>query len=471
MGESMKKPQAGMIGLAVMGSNLARNIVRNGFPCAVYNRSYAVTESFMAATDDKGFVPARSLIEFVSSMESPRQIFVMIKAGPAVDLVLEELLPLLEKGDIVLDAGNAFYKDTERRELRCKEFGVYFLGVGVSGGEKGALEGPSIMPGGDKGAWKIVQPVLEKISAKADGACTSYMGSGGAGHFVKTIHNGIEYADMQLICEAYDLLRRSGADDPAKLAALFNEWNDGPLASYLIEITSKILKRKDEDGEFLINKILDRAAQKGTGKWTVEAALDLGLAAPTIAAALDARNFSSRKEERVVANKHLIAEKLSSDLGGEELSDAIREGLFAAKIMVYAQGMQLLSEASKNFTWDLNLSEVARIWRGGCIIRAELLKDVQQAYTRQQDLPNLLFDPEIREKMSGCIGQLRTVVATAIKAGVPVPAFSSAITYYDTLRAAVLPHNLLQAQRDFFGAHTYERIDKKGSFHTEWEED
>jgi len=466
----MEKPQVGMIGLAVMGSNLARNIVRNGFPCAVYNRSYSVTEAFKATNPGDDFVFAKDLDEFVAAMESPRQIFIMIKAGPAVDAVIEQLLPLLSRGDILIDAGNAFYKDTERREEHCKKEGVHFLGVGVSGGEKGALEGPSIMPGGDRAAWKIVQPVFEKISARADGPCTSYMGPGGSGHFVKMVHNGIEYADMQLICEAYDLLRRATTEGPGELADRFTEWNKGHLASYLIEITSTILRKKDKDGQFLIDQILDRAAQKGTGKWTVEAALDLGLATPTIAAALDARNLSSRKEERVFAARQLESGALSADLNDAEFTSAIQDGLYAAKIIVYAQGMHLLSEASTEFGWNMNLSEIARIWRGGCIIRAELLKDIQGAYQRQEDLSNLLFDSVIKEKMNSCLKSLRKVVASAVKVGLPVPAFSSAISFYDTSRAAILPHNLLQAQRDFFGAHTYERVDQSGSFHTEWED-
>lgn len=467
----MEKPRVGMIGLGVMGANLALNIESKGFPCAVFNRSYEVTEEFMKRWSDKQFVAGKTLEAFVAAMESPRQIFIMVKAGSAVDQVIEGLIPLLNKGDIIIDGGNTFFEDTQRREKRCNEAGINFLGVGISGGEEGARHGPSLMPGGPVKAWEIMRPMLTKIAAQADGPCVTYIGPNGAGHLVKTVHNGIEYADMQLIAEAYHMLRDVLGCRPSEFQSIFEEWNKGVLSSFLIEITSKVFKKHDDDGNsFLVDKILDCARQKGTGKWTAQIALDLGVPAPALVAAVDARNLSSLKSERVAASKMLSGPK-PQDFAGDRKAfiSQVHDALYCSKILSYAQGMALLAAASKAHTWDMKLNEIAAIWRGGCIIRAKFLNDIKRAYETNPQLANLVLDPHMKGEIERTLPNLRKVVALAAERGVPVLAFSTSLAYLDSYRTAELPQNLTQAQRDFFGAHTYERKDREGTFHTEWE--
>ena len=472
----MTQPNVGMIGLAVMGSNLARNIESRGFPVAVYNRSGDVTKEFMnkfGTRDGKpaGFVASYTMEEFVKSMKAPRQIFIMIKAGAPTDAVIDQIAPLLDKGDIVIDGGNAFFKDTVRRENKLQAMGLNFLGIGISGGEEGALKGPSLMPGGPRDAWKIVAPLLEKIAAQADGACTNYVGPDGAGHFVKMVHNGIEYGDMQLIAEAYDILRNVVGCKPEELASIFKKWNSGVLSSYLIEITAKIFTKKDPDGAgFLVDKILDKAGQKGTGTWTAQVALDLGISIPTISAAVDARTLSSMKTERLTACKEFKGPEVVDFTGNrEEFITAVHDALYASKIMSYAQGMALIAAASRQWNWDLKLHEIAALWKGGCIIRAKFLDEIRRAFATTPNLSNLLLDGFMKGEVTRCVPNLRKVVGTAVSRGVPAIGFSASLSYFDSYRTADLPQNLTQAQRDFFGAHTYERTDKQGSFHTEWE--
>ncbi len=467
----MEKPRVGMIGLGVMGANLALNIESKGFPCAVFNRSYEVTEEFMKRWSDKKFVAGKTLEAFVAAMESPRQIFIMVKAGAAVDQVIDGLIPLLNKGDIIIDGGNTFFEDTQSREKRCNEAGMNFLGVGISGGEEGARHGPSLMPGGPVKAWDIMKPMLTKIAAQADGPCVTYIGPNGAGHFVKTVHNGIEYADMQLIAEAYHMLRETLGCRPPDFQSIFEEWNKGVLSSFLIEITSKVFKKPDEDGKnFLVDKILDCARQKGTGKWTAQIALDLGVPVPALVAAVDARNLSALKSERVAASKVLSAPN-PQDFNGDHKAfiSQVHDALYCSKILSYAQGMALLAAASNAHTWDLKLNEIAAIWRGGCIIRAKFLNDIKRAYETNPQLANLLLDPHLKGEIERTLPSLRKVVAMAAERGVPVLAFGASLAYLDSYRTADLPQNLTQAQRDFFGAHTYERKDREGTFHTEWE--
>jgi 6-phosphogluconate dehydrogenase len=472
----MSKPSVGMIGLAVMGSNLARNIESRGFPVAVFNRSGDVTREFMkrySSVNGKtaGFVAAYSLEEFVASMTAPRQIFIMIKAGAPTDAVIDQLAPLLDKGDIVIDGGNAFFKDTIRREEKLKAMGLHFLGIGISGGEEGALKGPSLMPGGPKEAWKIVAPLLERIAAHADGPCTNYVGPDGAGHFVKMVHNGIEYGDMQLIAEAYDVLRTVVGCKPEELHSIFSRWNEGPLSSYLIEISAKVFGKRDTDTSgYLVDMILDKAGQKGTGMWTAQVALDLGVSIPTIAAAVDARTLSSLKEERVAAAKEFKGPPAEDFVGDREgYIAAVHDALYASKIMSYAQGMALIQAASTQWNWDLKLHEIAALWKGGCIIRAKFLDEIRRACSSQPAPMNLLLDSFMKAEVTRCIPSLRRVVASAVERGVPVLGFAASLAYFDSYRTADLPQNLTQAQRDFFGAHTYERKDMPGTFHTEWE--
>jgi 6-phosphogluconate dehydrogenase len=465
-----------MIGLAVMGSNLARNIESRGFPVAVFNRSGDVTKEFMAKFGTKdgtstGFVASYSLEDFVKSMAAPRQIFIMIKAGASTDGVIDQLAPLLDKGDIVIDGGNAYFKDTIRREEKLKAMGLNFLGIGISGGEEGALKGPSLMPGGPRDAWQIVAPLLEKIAAQADGACTNYVGPDGAGHFVKMVHNGIEYGDMQLIAEAYDILRNVVGCKPEELKSIFEKWNQGPLASYLIEITAKIFAKKDGDAAgYLVDKILDKAGQKGTGMWTAQVALDLGISIPTISSAVDARVLSSMKDERVSAAREFQGPAVDDFTGNrEEFIAAVHDALYAAKIMSYAQGMALIAAASNQWNWGLKLHEIAALWKGGCIIRAKFLDEIRRAFSSQPAPANLLMDSFMKKEVTRCVPSLRKVVGTAVSRGVPTIGFSASLSYFDSYRTVDLPQNLTQAQRDFFGAHTYERKDKSGHFHTEWE--
>jgi len=472
----MTKPKVGMVGLAVMGSNLARNIESRGFPIAVFNRSGDVTREFMSkfgSRDGKptGFVASYSMEDFVKSMEAPRQIFIMIKAGPPVDAIIDQLVPLLDQGDIIIDGGNAYFKDTIRREDRLTALGLNFLGIGISGGEEGALKGPSLMPGGPKEAWRIVAPLLEGIAAQADGACTNYVGPNGAGHFVKMVHNGIEYGDMQLIAEAYDVLRSVVGCKPEELGQVFARWNEGVLSSYLIEITAKIFTKKDPEGTgFLVDKILDKAGQKGTGTWTAQVALDLGVAIPTISAAVDARILSSMKDERVRAAQEFAGPPVEDFTGDrQELIQAVHDALYCSKIMSYAQGMALLSAASRQWSWDLKLHDIAAMWKGGCIIRARFLDEIRRAFAGQPSLSNLLLDGYMKAEVARCVPNLRRIVSLAAARGVPVIGFAASLAYFDSFRSADVPQNLTQAQRDFFGAHTYERIDRSGSFHTEWE--
>jgi 6-phosphogluconate dehydrogenase len=471
----MTKPNVGMIGLAVMGSNLARNIESRGVPIAVYNRSGDVTKEFMGKFGTRegkptSFVASYALEDFVKSMAAPRQIFIMIKAGAAVDAIIDQLEPLLDKGDIIIDGGNAYFKDTIRREQRLTAVGLNFLGIGISGGEEGALKGPSLMPGGPRDAWKIVAPLLEKIAAVADEPCTNYVGPDGAGHFVKMVHNGIEYGDMQLIAEAYDILRNVVGCKPEELRDIFRTWNEGPLSSYLIEITSKIFDKKDPDGNgYLVDKILDKAGQKGTGTWTAQVALELGISIPTISAAVDARTLSSIKDERLEAAK-VFAGPAPIDFtdSRDAFIKAVHDALYASKIMSYAQGMALIAAASKQWKWDLKLNEIAAMWKGGCIIRAKFLDEIRRAFS-SPGLSNLLLDSFMKAEVNRCIGNLRKVVGASVSRGVPCLGFAASLGYFDSFRTVDLPQNLTQAQRDFFGAHTYERKDRPGSFHTEWE--
>lgn len=472
----MSQPSVGMIGLAVMGSNLARNIESRGFPVAVYNRTGEVTKEFMAkfGTHDgkpAGFVASYTMEDFVKSVKAPRQIFIMVKAGAGTDAVIDQLAPLLDKGDIVIDGGNAYFKDTVRRENKLKAMGLNFLGIGISGGEEGALKGPSLMPGGPRDAWKIVAPLLEKIAAQVDGPCTNYVGPDGAGHFVKMVHNGIEYGDMQLIAEAYDILRNVVGCKPEELASIFSTWNKGVLSSYLIEITAKIFAKKDPEGSgALVDKILDKAGQKGTGTWTAQIALDLGISIPTISSAVDARTLSSMKDERVKASKEFKGPSVEDFTGNrEEFISAVHDALYASKIMSYAQGMNLIAAASKQWNWDLKLHEIAAMWKGGCIIRAKFLDEIRRAFSATPSLSNLLLDSFMKGEVTRCVPNLRRVVGTAVSRGVPVLGFAASLGYFDSYRTALLPQNLTQAQRDYFGAHTYERTDTSGAFHTEWE--
>jgi 6-phosphogluconate dehydrogenase len=460
-----------MIGLGVMGANLARNIESRGYKVSVFDRSPEKNESFKKNFGSGNFYFASDSADLIKSMPGPRTIFTMVPAGAPVDAVIHDLIPLLAKGDTIIDGGNSFFKDTERREKFCLEHGINFLGIGVSGGEEGALHGPSIMPGGPKEGWARIQPVLEAIAAKVDGEpCTAYIGTGGAGHFVKMVHNGIEYGDMQLIAESYDLLKHLGGLQPEALASVYKTWNEGRLNSFLIDITASIFTKADDQGGsgYLVDKILDKAGQKGTGKWTSQTALDAGIAIPTLAAAVDSRCMSALKSERVAAEKKLLPlHDAPKDIDKQELTNLIEHALYSAKILAYAQGMRLIKECSDEFNWGINLSSLAALWRGGCIIRAKFLNEMRKAF-QDTKLPNLILDPEMNKALQAGIPALRKVVALAVNSGIPVPALSSAIGYYDQYRRATLPLNLTQAQRDFFGAHTYERIDKPGVFHTQW---
>ncbi len=464
----------GLIGLGVMGENLVLNMESKGFSVAVFNRTFEVTEKFVAGrAKGKNIKPARTIEEFVDVLKRPRKAMIMVKAGPPVDSVINQLAPLMEKDDVIIDGGNSLFTDTQRR---CKELeakGIHFVGMGVSGGEEGALKGPSLMPGGSRESWEIIAPIFRKIAAQVDGEpCCRYMGPDGAGHYVKMVHNGIEYGDMQLICEAYAILKDVGEMDAPQLADTFAEWNKGELNSYLIEITSKIFRKVDPDtGKPLVDVILDKAGQKGTGIWTLQSAIQQSVVISTINAAVEARVISSRKEERVAASKilpHPKPKKVQDDR--TQLVEAVRNALYASKIVSYAQGMELLSAASSQYKWNLNLGDIATIWRGGCIIRAIFLNRIVEAYQRDPTLHNLLLDRYFTGIIEKTQDNWRVAVSTAVEYGVAVPAFGASLAYFDSYRQARLPSNLLQAQRDFFGAHTYERIDKPGVFHTEWME-
>ncbi|MFW3394777.1 NADP-dependent phosphogluconate dehydrogenase [Enterococcus faecium] len=469
----MSKQQIGVVGMAVMGKNLALNIESRGYSVALFNRTGAKTTAVVEEHPDKNFKATYTIEEFVESIEKPRRILLMVKAGPATDATIQELLPHLDKGDILIDGGNTFFKDTMRRNEELANSGINFIGTGVSGGEEGALKGPSIMPGGQKEAYALVAPILEQISAKAeDGApCVTYIGPNGAGHYVKMVHNGIEYGDMQLIAESYDLMKNILNLSVEEMADIFKEWNQGELDSYLIEITADILTRKDDEGtgKPVVDVILDAAGNKGTGKWTSQSALDLGVPLPLITESVFARYISAYKEERVQASK-ILSRTDDFEFTGDkkELVEKIREALYFSKIMSYAQGFAQLRVASEEFDWDLPFGEIAKIWRAGCIIRARFLQKITDAYDKNPEIENLLLDDYFVEITKKYQQSVRDVVALAVQAGVPVPTFSSAIAYFDSYRAERLPANIIQAQRDYFGAHTYERVDKEGIFHYSW---
>ena len=472
----MTKRTFGVIGLAVMGENLALNVESRGFPIAVYNRTPAKTETFMAErAKDKDVKAAYSLEEFVQTLERPRKILVMVKAGKPVDGVIEQLKPLLEEGDMIIDGGNSLYEDTERRTKDLEATGLGFVGMGVSGGEEGALHGPSLMPGGTKAAYKELEPILTKIAAQVDdGPCVTYIGPRGAGHYVKMVHNGIEYGDMQLIAEAYDVLKNGLGLDNQQLHEVFAQWNTtDELNSFLIEITADIFKYIDKETNLsLVDLILDSAGQKGTGRWTVVTSLELGVPIPTICAAVNARVMSSYKDERVAASKELTGPRGKYDEDAQAFINKVRDALYCSKMCSYAQGMALLSKASAEFDYNLNLPETARIWKGGCIIRAGFLDKIKTAFKENPSLPNLLLAPEFKQTILDRQEAWREVLAVSNKLGIPLPAFSASLDYFDSYRRDRLPQNLTQAQRDYFGAHTYERIDKpRGEFfHAEWTE-
>ena len=466
--------QIGVIGLAVMGSNLARNLARHGYSVALYNRTAAKTEELVAAHGDEGtFVPSAELADFVASLERPRKMIIMVKAGGPTDAVIESLIPLLEEGDIVVDGGNAHYEDTRRREAYLRDKGLHFVGAGISGGEEGALTGPSIMPGGSDESWVTLGPILRSIAAVAEGEpCVTHVGHDGAGHFVKMVHNGIEYADMQLIAEAYDLIRRGTGKTPAEIADVFAEWNRGELESYLIEITAEVLRQVDATtGRPLVDVILDQAGAKGTGAWTVQTALNLGTPVSGIAEAVFARSLSSHPEQRDVSHDLPGATEELSVEDTDAFIEDVRLALYASKIVAYSQGFDEIRAGAAEYDWAIDLGAIAKIWRGGCIIRAQFLNRISDAYVATPDLPVLLTAPYFVDALGRAQDAWRRIVATAATSGIPAPAFSSSLAYYDGLRAERLPAALIQGQRDFFGAHTYKRIDKPGTFHTQWSGD
>ena len=470
----MSKPcDFGLIGLAVMGENLALNVESRGYRVAVYNRTTSVVDDFIAGrAAGKQFVGCHSVEEMVKSLARPRKVMMLIKAGPAVDSVIESLLPILDPGDIIIDGGNTFYADTERRTKYVEERGFLFCGTGVSGGEEGALKGPSMMPGGSIGSWEHVKPIFQAIAAKVgpneDIPCCEWVGPRGAGHYVKMVHNGIEYGDMQLICEAYFLMKEALGLTNDQLYDVFAEWNRGELDSYLIEITRDIFSVKDDDGSFMVDKVMDRAGAKGTGKWMSQLALDLGVPSTLVTEAVYARSLSALKEERVRASKLLQGPQTKYDGDRQEFIGAVRQALYASKIVSYAQGFVQLQAAAAEHDWPLNYGDCAMLWRGGCIIRAVFLDRIKEAFDRDPKLENLLLAPYFHEAVDNAQTAWRHVVATAATLGIPVPAFATALAYYDGYRRDRLPANLLQAQRDYFGAHTYERVDKEGVFHTDW---
>lgn len=472
MGKKMKKNDIGLIGLGVMGENLIMNIESRGYSVSVFNRTYEKTEKFInGSAKNRKITGFKTLEKFVESIEKPRKIMLMVKAGEAVDKTLEALFPLVDQGDILIDGGNSLFSDTIRRTRQVEDKGFLYIGTGVSGGEEGALKGPSIMPGGSQDAYKSIQPVFEAIAAKVnDEPCCSYIGPNGAGHFVKMVHNGIEYGDMQLIAESYFLMKNLLGMTNEEMCEVFTEWNTEELDSYLIGITREILKKKDpESGEYVLDIILDKAGQKGTGKWTSQTALNLGVSAPTIAEAVFARCISAVKQERIHASGILKGpEKQILSVSKKEMIHAISEALYASKICSYAQGFALMREAGEEYGWKLDFGKIAMIWRGGCIIRAQFLEKIKQAYDKDSHLKNLLLDDYFLKGAESRMKSWRLVVSEAVKNGIPIPGFTSALTYYDSYRSPVLWANMIQAQRDYFGAHTYERTDRPGIFHTEW---
>lgn len=470
--------EIGVVGLAVMGSNLARNFAHKGHTVAVYNRSYSKTEALMRDHGTEGnFVPAETIEEFVASLQRPRKAIIMVQAGKATDAVIEQLADAMDDGDIIIDGGNALFTDTIRREAEMAKRNRHFVGAGISGGEEGALNGPAIMPGGPKESWETLGPLLEDIAAKVDGTpCVTHIGPDGAGHFVKMVHNGIEYADMQVIGEAYQLLRYGAGLEPAEIAETFAEWNKGDLDSYLIEITAEVLRQVDAGtGKPLIDVILDAAGQKGTGRWTVKEALDLGTPVTAIGEAVFARALSSSLSQRAAAQDHLPTGTLKTfaDLGTDRdaFVEDIRRALYASKLVAYAQGFDEIKAGSDEHNWGVDPRDLATIWRGGCIIRAKFLNRIREAYDTNPELESLLLDPYFNSELEGLMDSWRRVATYAVALGLPTPVFTSSLSYYDSLRSKRLPAAVIQSQRDFFGAHTYKRVDKDGSYHTLWSGD
>ena len=470
--------QIGVVGMAVMGSNIARNFARNGNTVAVYNRSPEKTRAVIAEHGDEGtFIPSETIEDFVASLERPRRALIMVQAGPATDAVIAQLADLMQPGDIIIDGGNALYTDTIRREKEIRERGLHFVGAGISGGEEGALNGPSIMPGGPAESYESLGPLLDSVAAVVDGVpCVTHIGPDGAGHFVKMVHNGIEYADMQVIGEAYHLLRYAAGMEPAEIAETFREWNSGDLDSYLIEITAEVLAQVDaETGKPLVDVIVDAAGQKGTGRWTVKAALDLGVPVTGIGEAVFARALSGAIAQREATVPALPSGELTTldalGVDKEGFVEDVRRALYASKLIAYAQGFDEIKAGSDEYGWDVDPRDLATIWRGGCIIRAKFLDRIREAYDANPDVESLLLDPYFKNEMGGLLDAWRRVVVAATQLGLPVPVFSSSLSYYDSLRAERLPAAVIQGQRDFFGAHTYRRVDREGSFHTLWSGD
>jgi len=469
--------QIGVVGLAVMGSNIARNFARHDYTVAVYNRSTEKTDAFMAEYGKDGdFIPSTTIKEFVASLERPRRALIMVQAGEATDAVIAQLADAMDKGDIIIDGGNSLFTDTIRREADMSARGLHFVGAGISGGEEGALNGPSIMPGGPAESYESLGPLLESIAAHVDDVpCCTHIGPNGAGHFVKMVHNGIEYADMQVIGEAYHLLRYAAHMTPAEIAEVFREWNTGDLDSYLVEITAEVLSQVDaETGKPLIDVIVDQAGQKGTGRWTVKAALDLGIPTTGIGEAVFARALSGAADQRAATEGQLptgdIADGVSDDERPELIED-VRRALYASKLVAYAQGFDEIKAGSEEYGWDIDPRDLATIWRDGCIIRAKFLNRIVDAYNTNPDVESLLLDPYFKNEMGDLINSWRRVVIAATQTGLPIPVFASSLSYYDSLRADRLPAALIQGQRDYFGAHTYQRVDKPGTFHTQWSGD
>lgn len=475
MTEKTELAHIGVVGLAVMGSNLARNFAHNGNTVAVYNRSPEKTHKLIEEHGSEGnFIPSETVEDFVASLARPRKAIIMVQAGKATDAVIDQLAAAMDEGDIIIDGGNALYTDTIRREKEVAAKGKHFVGAGISGGEEGALNGPSIMPGGPAESWKTLGPILESIAAKVDGTpCVIHIGPDGAGHFVKMVHNGIEYADMQVIGEAYQLLRYGAGLEPAEIAAVFKEWNSGDLDSYLIEITAEVLAQTDpETGKPLVDVIVDAAGQKGTGRWTAINGLELGVPVTAIAEAVFARALSSATEQRAAAQEgELPAGVIETDVDKQAFIEDVRQALYASKLIAYSQGFDEIKAGSEQFGWDVDPRDLATIWRGGCIIRAKFLDRIREAYDTNPQLPALILDPYFKGELSELIAPWRRVVVTATQLGLPVPVFASSLSYYDSLRAERLPAALIQGQRDFFGAHTFKRVDKEGTFHIEWSAD
>ncbi|WP_166878414.1 MULTISPECIES: NADP-dependent phosphogluconate dehydrogenase [unclassified Salinibacterium] len=464
----------GVVGLAVMGSNLARNLAsREGNTVAVYNRTWERTDTLITEHPEAGFVPSKTIGEFAASLAKPRTAIIMVQAGRGTDAVIDQLVEAFEPGDIIVDGGNALFTDTIRREKAVRETGINFVGAGISGGEEGALNGPSIMPGGSKEAWQTLGPILKSIAAIAEGEpCVTHVGTDGAGHFVKMVHNGIEYADMQLIAEAYDLIRRGTGKSPAEIADVFAEWNKGELESYLIEITAEVLRQVDaETGKPLVDVILDQAGAKGTGAWTVQTALDLGVPVSGIAEAVFARSLSSKPAQRAAAAELPGPDTEFTVEDTEAFIEDVRQALYASKIIAYSQGFDEIVAGAEQYGWDIKKGDIASIWRGGCIIRAQFLNRITEAYAAEPGLVALVTAPYFRDAVTTAQAAWRRVVIAAAEAGIPSPAFSSSLAYYDGLRADRLPASVIQGQRDFFGAHTYKRVDKEGTFHTLWSGD